>query len=83
MQIESIEIENYRVFRHARMDRLPRLVALIGANGTGKTTLFDVFTFRPKRVSQSTFQPGATTWRRWRNTSIPITAAGLMRCLKP
>jgi len=45
MQIESIEIENYRVFRRARLDTLPRLVALIGANGTGKSTLFDVFSF--------------------------------------
>lgn len=45
MQIESIEIENYRVFQRARMDKLPRLVALVGANGTGKSTLFDVFSF--------------------------------------
>lgn len=45
MQIESIEIDNYRVFRQARLDRLPRLVALVGANGTGKSTLFDVFSF--------------------------------------
>lgn len=45
MQIESIEIENYRVFRRARLEKLPRLVALVGANGTGKSTLFDVFSF--------------------------------------
>lgn len=45
MQIESIEIENYRVFRKAQLNHLPRLVALVGANGTGKSTLFDVFSF--------------------------------------
>lgn len=45
MQIESIEIENYRVFRRVRLDSLPRLVTLVGANGTGKSTLFDVFSF--------------------------------------
>lgn len=45
MQIESIEIKNYRVFRHAKMENLSRLVVLIGANGVGKSTLFDVFAF--------------------------------------
>ncbi|MBK8536748.1 MAG: AAA family ATPase [Candidatus Competibacteraceae bacterium] len=45
MQIESIEIRNYRVFQNAVLKNLPKLTALIGANGTGKSTLFDVFSF--------------------------------------
>ncbi|ATA56706.1 chromosome segregation protein SMC [Variovorax boronicumulans] len=45
MQIESIEIKNYRLFRDARLVDIPRLCVLVGANGTGKSTLFDVFSF--------------------------------------
>ena len=45
MQIESIEIKNYRLFRHAKLSTIPRLCVLVGANGTGKSTLFDVFSF--------------------------------------
>jgi predicted ATPase len=45
MQIESIEIKNYRLFRHAKLSGIPRLCVLVGANGTGKSTLFDVFSF--------------------------------------
>jgi predicted ATPase len=45
MQIESIEIRNYRIFRQAAIKDLSRLTALVGANGSGKSTLFDVFSF--------------------------------------
>lgn len=45
MHIESIEIKNYRLFRSAKLGRIPRLCVLVGANGTGKSTLFDVFSF--------------------------------------
>lgn len=45
MQIESIEIKNYRLFRDAKLVDVPRLCVLVGANGTGKSTLFDVFSF--------------------------------------
>ena len=45
MQIESIEIKNYRLFRNTRLQNIPWLCVLVGANGTGKSTLFDVFSF--------------------------------------
>lgn len=45
MQIEAIEIRNYRAFRQVAIKDLPRLSAFVGANGSGKTTLFDVFSF--------------------------------------
>lgn len=45
MQIEDIEIKNYRGFRHIQLSKLPRMTVVVGANGSGKSTLFDVFTF--------------------------------------
>ena len=45
MQIESVEIKNYRLFRDTKINHIPRLCVLVGANGTGKSTLFDVFSF--------------------------------------
>ena len=39
MQIESIAIKNYRLFQDVRMEDIPRLCVLVGANGTGKSTL--------------------------------------------
>lgn len=52
--LEGIRIQNYRAlkdvtfgktFENQRPDALPRLMAVIGANGVGKSTLLDVFGF--------------------------------------
>jgi predicted ATPase len=53
MQIESIEIRNYRLFRLAELKNLPRLTIVVGANGSGKSTLFDVFSFLKESLAQS------------------------------
>ena len=45
MRIETLEIKNYRLFRHAKLADLPRLTIVVGANGSGKSTLFDIFSF--------------------------------------
>ena len=45
MRIESIKIKNYRTFKEAILDDLPALCVFVGANGTGKSTLFDIFSF--------------------------------------
>ena len=45
MRIESLRLKNYKSFRAASMTDIPALCVLVGANGTGKTTLFGVFGF--------------------------------------
>ena len=52
-QIESIEIKNYRLFRHATLADLHGMVVVVGANGSGKSTLFDVFTFLKDALTQN------------------------------
>lgn len=45
MQIESIRLKNFRAFRDVTLRDIPRFCVLVGANGTGKSTLFSVFGF--------------------------------------
>jgi len=45
MKIESIRLKNYKTFENLELTKLPNLVIFVGANGVGKTTLFDVFGF--------------------------------------
>ena len=56
MQIEALEIANYRLFRDAKLTFLPRLAVVIGPNGSGKSTLFDVFSFLKEALAQSVMQ---------------------------
>lgn len=53
VQIEYIEINNFKLFRHTKMENVPRLCVLVGANGTGKSTLFDVFSFLKDSLSMN------------------------------
>jgi len=45
MKIVSIKIKNYRVFENIEIKNIPAFCVMIGANGTGKSTLFDIFGF--------------------------------------
>ena len=53
MQIEALEIRNYRLFRDTKLTDLPRLTIVVGANGSGKSTLFDVFSFLKEALTQN------------------------------
>ena len=53
MQIESMAIKNYRCFREIVLNELPRMTIVVGANGSGKSSLFDVFTFLKGNYSAS------------------------------
>jgi predicted ATPase len=45
MKIETIRLRNFKAFRKLDLTDLPSFLVVVGANGTGKTTLFDVFGF--------------------------------------
>lgn len=45
MRVESIRLKNFRAFRDVHMRDVPGFCVLVGANGTGKSTLFSVFAF--------------------------------------
>ena len=76
MQIEGIEIKNYRLFRHLTLNNLPRMTVVVGANGSGKSTLFDVFSFLKealtKNVSAAVARRGGFRELVSRNTAGPI-----------
>ena len=45
MQIESLRIRNFRVFKDITVENIPQMAVFLGQNGSGKTTFFDVFGF--------------------------------------
>ncbi|MDR2711759.1 MAG: AAA family ATPase [Clostridiales bacterium] len=51
MKIESISLKNFKAFQDAKMRDIPKLCVLVGANGTGKSSLFSVFGFLKDALS--------------------------------
>lgn len=45
MKIEQMSIKNYKVFKDAHFKDIGNMCILVGANGSGKTTFFDIFGF--------------------------------------
>ena len=45
MQIESLRIQNFRVFNNVLVENIPQMAVFVGQNGVGKSTFFDVFGF--------------------------------------
>lgn len=45
LQIEQLRVQNYRVLRDVTFKDLTPFTVLTGANGSGKSTVFDVFAF--------------------------------------
>ena len=53
MQIESIAVRNFRCLRDIELRNLTRMTIVVGANGSGKSSLVDVFTFLKDALTQN------------------------------
>lgn len=56
MRVVSIELRNYRLFRHATLAELPPAAIFVGANGSGKSTLFDALSFLKEALADNVAQ---------------------------
>lgn len=45
MKIEALRIKNFKAFKEVEMQDIPAFCVIVGANGTGKSTLFNLFGF--------------------------------------
>ncbi len=52
MRIEQLRVRNYRVLRDVTFRNVTPLTVLCGANGSGKSTVFDVFAFLHQSFTQ-------------------------------
>lgn len=51
-RIESILVKNYRCLQAIELSNLSRLTVVVGANGSGKSSLLDLFTFLQDALAQ-------------------------------
>ncbi|MDR3171263.1 MAG: AAA family ATPase, partial [Treponema sp.] len=45
MKIETIRLKNFKTFQDTEINNIPYFCVIVGANGVGKSTLFDVLGF--------------------------------------
>ncbi len=45
MKIHSIKLKNFKAFKDIEMTKLPNFCVIVGANGSGKSTIFNIFAF--------------------------------------
>ena len=45
MRIESIRTKNFKILKDATIRNIPAMAVFLGANGSGKSTFFDIFGF--------------------------------------
>lgn len=45
MRIETVRLKNFKTFENVELVDIPAFCIVVGANGTGKSTMFDVFGF--------------------------------------
>lgn len=45
MKIESLKLKNFKAFQDTEMKDVPTFCVIVGANGTGKSTIFNIFGF--------------------------------------
>ncbi len=53
MKIENIRLKNFKAFKDAELSNLPSFCVFVGANGTGKSTIFSVFGFLRDAMSSN------------------------------
>lgn len=53
MILESIRLKNFRAFKDAVMQHIPNFCIIVGANGTGKSTIFSIFDFLKNAMSSN------------------------------
>jgi len=51
--IESIRLQNFKAFKDVTIRDIPGMCVVVGANGTGKSTLFDVFGFLRDSITEN------------------------------
>ena len=56
MQITSIGLLNYRLFRNAALKQLPSMAVVVGANGSGKSTFFDALSLLKESLADNVAQ---------------------------